>query len=135
MDLSDRYLQNISFKHKRINFLLSISRNVLQFNHILRYKASVKIYYKIDITSFIISDYHGLNIDITNNRNSRKYTNYWTSICNKIPRDIINSRNISQHRSRKSIANLLVIGGKTQNTSTKNQKKGKNIVFLRTNLI
>jgi hypothetical protein len=74
----NRYLQNISPKHKRIYLLLSTSQNILQNWHIVPHKVSLNRYKKkIEITPCILSEHHELNLDFSNNRNNRKATNSW----------------------------------------------------------
>lgn len=49
----------------------------LKIDHILGQKARLNRYKKIEITPYILSDHHGLKLDINNNRNLRKLTNSW----------------------------------------------------------
>ena len=44
--------------------------------HILSHKANLNRYKKIEITTCVLSDHHGLKLDF-NNRNNRKLTNSW----------------------------------------------------------
>jgi hypothetical protein len=46
--------------------------------HILRHKANLCRYKKIEITPCILSGHHRLKLDINNNRNNKKVTNSWT---------------------------------------------------------
>lgn len=47
-----------------------------KIGHILGHRASLNMRGKIEITSCILSDHHGIKLDI-NNRNHIKYTNSW----------------------------------------------------------
>lgn len=49
----------------------------LKIDHILGQKARLNRYKKIEITPYILSDHHGLKLDISNIRNDRKFTNSW----------------------------------------------------------
>jgi exonuclease III len=44
-------------------------------NHILGHKASLNKFKKIKITPFITSDHNRIKLDLSNKRNSRKYSN------------------------------------------------------------
>ena len=74
MDLT--YLQNIYFtpKHKTSPFSQYLIELSSKIDHILRHKASLNRYKKIEIIDSTLSDHQGLNRD-TNNRINTKLTN------------------------------------------------------------
>ena len=72
----NRYLQNISSKHKRTYLLLSTSQTFSKIVHMLWYKGRTNRYKKIEITPCILSDQNWLKLDV-NRRNSQKLTNSW----------------------------------------------------------
>jgi hypothetical protein len=57
-------------------FFSALHGTFLKTDHILRHKASLNVYKKIEIIPYILSDDQGLKLDI-NNRNNRKLTNSW----------------------------------------------------------
>jgi hypothetical protein len=48
-----------------------------KIDHILRHKASLSKYKKIEIIPCILSDHNALELELNNKNNSRKYTNKW----------------------------------------------------------
>jgi hypothetical protein len=46
-----------------------------KIGHILGHKASLNKYQKLEITSCIMSDHNGIKLDLSDKRNSRKYSN------------------------------------------------------------
>lgn len=77
----ERYLLNISLKHTLINtnmqkhtFFAVPHGTISKIDYILRNKASLSRYKKIEIPPGILSNYHGLTLDI-NKRNNKKLSN------------------------------------------------------------
>jgi endonuclease/exonuclease/phosphatase family metal-dependent hydrolase len=58
-------------------FSSELHGTVFKTDHILGHKASLYRYKKIETTPCILSDHHGLKLDINNNRINRKFTNSW----------------------------------------------------------
>jgi hypothetical protein len=48
-----------------------------KINHILRHKASLSKYKKIEIIPCILSDHNVLKLELNNKHKSRKYANNW----------------------------------------------------------
>jgi hypothetical protein len=48
-----------------------------KIDHNIGYKASIKKYKKIDITSCILSDHNATKLELKTKNNNRKYTNNW----------------------------------------------------------
>ena len=61
------------------NYCSPKQKNILSFQHLIHpsYKGSLNKYKKIEITPYILSDYHGLKLDFNNNKNTRKPTHLW----------------------------------------------------------
>ena len=76
----DRILKqrlNRSNETKRCYESNVFDRTCSKTDHVIWYKSSLNRYRKIEITSCILSDHHGLRLDFNNNRNNRKPTNSW----------------------------------------------------------
>jgi hypothetical protein len=58
--------------------LFSIAHGIFhKIYHILGHKPSLKKFKKIEIILCMISDHNGINLDLNNKRNPRKYLNTW----------------------------------------------------------
>jgi exonuclease III len=56
-------------------FFSAAHRTFSKIDHILGQKASLKKFTKIEITHCIISNYNGIQLELNNKRNHRKYMN------------------------------------------------------------
>jgi endonuclease/exonuclease/phosphatase family metal-dependent hydrolase len=76
MDLSDAYriFHPTSSQH---TFFLAAYRIFFKIDHILRHKASLSKYKKIEIIPCILSDHNAIKLELNNKNNSRKYANNW----------------------------------------------------------
>jgi exonuclease III len=48
-----------------------------KIDHILKHKASLSKYKKIEIASCILCDHNAIKLELNNKRNNRKYANNW----------------------------------------------------------
>ena len=76
MDLTEIY-RTLHPKIKQYTFFSAPHGTFSKSDHIIRHKAILKRYKKIEITPCILSDHHGLRLDFNNNRNNRKSTISW----------------------------------------------------------
>jgi exonuclease III len=78
MDLTDI---NRAFhpNSKECTFLSAPHRTFSKIDHIVCYKASLNRYKKIDITSCVLSDYHGLKLNLES-RKSRLIETEWKQL-------------------------------------------------------
>jgi exonuclease III len=76
MELTD---VNRVFHSKKVQytFFSAIHGTFSKIDHILGHKASLKKHKKIEITTFILSDYNAIKLKLNNKRSSRKYTKYY----------------------------------------------------------
>jgi exonuclease III len=61
-------------KTKEYTFFLAPHDTFSKTDHIIRHKANLNSYKKVEITSCFLSDYHGLRLAFNNNCNNRKLT-------------------------------------------------------------
>jgi hypothetical protein len=71
----NRHLQNIPPKSHRISIVLITQRMFPKTDHILGYKSSFDNYKKTEITSYILSDHNGIQLENNSKRNYRIYSN------------------------------------------------------------
>lgn len=74
MDLTDIY-RTLRPNTKEYTFLSAPNGTFSKINHIVGHKTSLNRYKKIEITPCILSDHHGLKLDLNNNRNDTKPAN------------------------------------------------------------
>lgn len=72
MDLTDIYKTLIT--PKRYAFFSVLHKTFSKNDYIIRHKTSINRYKKIEIIPCILTDYHGLRLDLNNNKNNRKPT-------------------------------------------------------------
>ena len=75
MDLTDISKESFTQTQKVYMFFSAPHIAFSQIDHIVSHKTSLNRYKKIEITPCILSDHHGLKLDINNNRNKKKATN------------------------------------------------------------
>jgi hypothetical protein len=63
--------------HPTIYILLSSPWNLLQIDYIIKHKASLSKYMKIEIIPCILSDHNALKQEINDKNNSKKHSNNW----------------------------------------------------------
>ena len=95
----------------------------MKTDHILRHKASLNVYKKIEIIPYILSDDQGLKLDI-NNRNNRKLTNSW-----KLNSSLLTENSWSIQKLRKKIMGFLSLNREdiSQNTQQRDIEPLKTI--------
>lgn len=59
---------------KENSFFSASHESFSKIDHIIDQKASLNRYKKMEIMPWILSDYHGLNLDFNNNRNTANPT-------------------------------------------------------------
>lgn len=75
MDLTDTYR---TFHPNTEEYTVSAPHGTFsKIDHILRHKACLNRYNKIEITLCVLSEHYGLKLDTNNNRNDRKLKNSW----------------------------------------------------------
>jgi hypothetical protein len=72
----NRYIKNISSVNRRTYLFLSTSWYLLQ-DHIISHKTSFDRYKEMGLIPWILSDHHGLRLDVNNSKNTRKPTYLW----------------------------------------------------------
>jgi hypothetical protein len=73
----NRHLHHISPNQQPVYFFSAVHRTFSKIDHILGYKASLNKFKKTEITSCIISEHNGRELDLNYKRNYRKYSNTW----------------------------------------------------------
>jgi hypothetical protein len=76
MDLTDVY-RLFNPATVQYTFFSSAHKTFSKIDHILKPKASLNKYKKIEITPSILSDHNAIKLELNNKNNSRKYTNNW----------------------------------------------------------
>jgi exonuclease III len=74
MDLTDVY-RILHPPSAQYTFFSAACRTFSKIDHILRHKASLNKYKKIEIIPCILSDHNALKLGLKNKNNSRKYVN------------------------------------------------------------
>jgi hypothetical protein len=74
---SDRYLQNISPQTRDYSFISAPHGTFSKIDRIIGHKISLNRYKKTEIIPCILSDHHGLRLDLNNNKNNRKLAHPW----------------------------------------------------------
>ena len=73
MDLTDIY--RIFHPNTKAYTFFSVPNGIIpKFDHIVSYKTSLNKNQKIEVTSCIQSEHHGLKLDISNNGNKKRST-------------------------------------------------------------
>jgi hypothetical protein len=72
MDLINMY-RTLHPNTKGYTFFLGLHKTFSKTGHILGHKASLNRYKKIEIILCVLSDHHGLKLDLNNNTNNKVY--------------------------------------------------------------
>jgi hypothetical protein len=75
MNLADVY--RLSSNFLKYTFFSAAHGTFSKIDHILRHKASLSKYKKIEIISCILSDHSALKLELNNKNNSKKSANSW----------------------------------------------------------
>jgi exonuclease III len=76
MDLADVY-RIFHPTSAQYTFFSATHGTFSKIDHILRHKASLSKYKKIEIIPCILSDHNAIKLELNNKNNSRKYANNW----------------------------------------------------------
>jgi hypothetical protein len=76
MDLTDIY-RTFNPKTKECIFFSAFHCTFSKIGHTVRHKISLNRYKKIEIIPCILSNHHGLRLDVNNNKNNRKPKYSW----------------------------------------------------------
>jgi hypothetical protein len=76
MDLTDVY-RIFNPTTSQYIFLSATHGTFSKIDHILRHKARLSKFKKIEITPYILSDHSPIKLELNNKNNSRKYANNW----------------------------------------------------------
>jgi exonuclease III len=76
MDLTDIY-RTFHPKNKEYAFFSALHSTCSKIDHIIKHKASLKRYKKIELIACILSDHHRLSLVFNNNKNNRKSIYTW----------------------------------------------------------
>jgi exonuclease III len=76
MDLTDVY-RIFYAATAQYTFFSEAQGTFSKIDHLLRHKASLKKYKKIETTACILSDHNATKLELNNKSSSRKYSNNW----------------------------------------------------------
>jgi exonuclease III len=79
-DLTDVY--RIFHPTTQYTFFSAAHATFSKIDHILRHKASLRKYKKVEITPCILSDHNALKLKLNNKNNSRRHANKWRLVTN-----------------------------------------------------